>query len=75
MEKREDVASILSQLDLHDIEETLSQPYHTAGPGRPPRSPFGIFKALMVKQLRNIPATGSSTGASGTTRPSERSAT
>ena len=56
MEKREDVASILSQLDLHDIEETLSPPYHTAGPGRPPRSPFGIFKALMVKQLRSIPS-------------------
>ena len=46
MEKREDVASILSKLDLHDIEETISQPIHTAGPGRPPRSPLGIFKAL-----------------------------
>jgi transposase len=56
MEKREDVASILSQLDLHDIEETLSQPYHTAGPGRPPRSPLGIFKALIVKRLRSIPS-------------------
>jgi transposase len=56
MEKREDVASILSKLDLHDIEETLSQPYHTAGPGRPPRSPLGIFKALIVKQLRSIPS-------------------
>jgi transposase len=56
MEKREDVASILPQLDLHDIEETLSEPYHTAGPGRPPRSPLGIFKALTVKQLRTIPS-------------------
>jgi len=56
MEKREDDASILSQLDLHDIEETLSPPYHTAGPGRPPRSPLGIFKALIVKQLRSIPS-------------------
>src|SRR4030042_5244862 len=56
MEKREDVASILSKLDLRDIEETLSQPYHTTGPGRPPRSPLGIFKALIVKQLRSIPS-------------------
>src|SRR4030042_286422 len=56
MEKREDVASILSQIDLHDIEQTLSEPYHTAGPGRPPRSPLGIFKALIVKQLRSIPS-------------------
>ena len=56
MEKREDVASILSKLYLHDIEQTISQPYHKTGPGRPPRSPPGIFKALIVKQLRNIPS-------------------
>jgi transposase len=56
MEKHEDVASILSKLDLHDIEEIVSQPYHQEGPGRPPRSPLGIFKALVVKQLRTIPS-------------------
>lgn len=56
MEKHEDVASILSKLDLHDIEKTISQPYHEVGPGRPPRSPLGIFKALIVKQLRRIPS-------------------
>ena len=26
------------------------------GPGRPPRSPLGIFKALVVKRLRRIPS-------------------
>ena len=56
MEKREDVASILSQLNLHDTEQIISQPYHKTGPGKPPRSPLGIFKALIVKQLRNIPS-------------------
>ena len=56
MEKPEDVASILSKLDLHDIEEIIIQPYHQEGPGRPPRSPLGIFKALVVKQLRTIPS-------------------
>jgi hypothetical protein len=56
MEKHEDVASILSKLDLHDIEEIITQPYHREGPGRPPRSPLGIFKALVVKQLRTIPS-------------------
>ena len=54
MEKHEDVASILSTLDLDDIEETVSQPYHGTGPGRPPRNPLGIFKALIVKRLRRI---------------------
>jgi hypothetical protein len=56
MEKHEDVASVLSKLDLEDIEETTSKPYHQSGPGRPPRKPLGIFKALMVKQIRNIPS-------------------
>jgi len=56
MEKHEDVVSILSMLDLDDIEETISQPYHETGPGRPPRKPLGIFKALIVKQLRCIPS-------------------
>jgi len=56
MEKHEDVTSILIKLDLDNIEKTISQPYHEAGPGRPPRSPLGIFKALMIKQLRNIPS-------------------
>ena len=56
MEKHEDVVSILSILDLDDIEETVSQPYHGTGPGRPPRNPLGIFKALIVKRLRRIPS-------------------
>ena len=56
MERHEDVESILSMLDLHDIEEIISQPYHKKGPGKPPRSPLGIFKALIVKLLRNIPS-------------------
>jgi transposase len=56
MDEHEDVASILSKLDLHDIEETITQPYHKTGLGKPPRSPLGIFKALVVKQLKTIPS-------------------
>ena len=56
MEKHEDVTSILSKLNLDKIEETISQPYHQTGAGRPPRKPLGIFKALMIKQLRRIPS-------------------
>jgi len=56
MEKHEDVASILSKLDLDDIENTISQPYIKTGAGRPPRKPLGIFKVLMVKQLQHIPS-------------------
>jgi transposase len=56
MECHEDVISILSKLNLDDIEKTISQPYIKTGAGRPPRNPLGIFKALMVKQLRHIPS-------------------
>ena len=56
MEKHEDVTSILSKLNLDKIEKTIKQPYHQTGAGRPPRSPLGIFKALMIKQLRYIPS-------------------
>ena len=56
MEKHEDVTSILSKLNLDNIEKTIKQPYHQTGAGRPPRKPLGIFKALMIKQLRHIPS-------------------
>jgi hypothetical protein len=28
--------------------------YHTEGPGRPPRNPLGIFRALLVMRFKNI---------------------
>ena len=56
MEKPEDVTSILSKLNLDKIEKTIKQPHHQTGAGRPSRNPLGIFKALIVKQLRHIPS-------------------
>jgi hypothetical protein len=50
-----DVAPILSELDPHDIERIVWEPYHEEGPGRPPSNLLGVFKALMVKRLRRIP--------------------
>jgi transposase len=51
-----DIALILSALDLDDIETMVWEPYHRKGAGRPPRNPVGIFKALVVKRLRQIPS-------------------
>ncbi len=51
MEKHEDVTSILSTINLDNIEKTIKEPDHQTGAGRPPRNPLGIFKALMIKQL------------------------
>jgi len=56
MEYIEDVVTILSKINLDDIEKTISEPYIKKGAGRPARNPLGIFKALIVKQLRNIPS-------------------
>ena len=56
MERLGDVALILSALDIDDIEAAVWEPYHREGRGRPPRNPMGIFKALVVKRLRQIPS-------------------
>ena len=56
MERLGNVALILSALDLDDIEAAVWEPYHREGAGRPPRNPVGIFKALVVKRLRQIPS-------------------
>jgi len=56
MEKVDCSSIILSRLDLYDIEEALWEPYRKDGPGRPPRNPLGIFKALIMKRLRHIPS-------------------
>lgn len=54
MEKHENVASILSTLGLHNIEEIISQPYYKTGPGRLPRSPLGILKAFIVMRMKAV---------------------
>ena len=57
MEKPEFSCAILSKLNLDDIERVVKEAYHKEdGPGRPPRKPMGIFKALIVKRLQQIPS-------------------
>jgi len=56
MEKFEGSIFTLSKLDLDDVEETVWGPSHMDGPGRPPRNPMNIFKALFVKRLWQIPS-------------------
>ncbi len=56
MEKNEGSCSILRSLNLDNIEEVVSEAYHQKGAGRPPRKPIGIFKALIVKRVKQIPS-------------------
>jgi transposase len=57
MEEPDFSCTILSKLNLDDIEKVVKEAYHKeGGPGRPPRKPLGIFKALMVKRFWQIPS-------------------
>jgi transposase len=57
MEKPEFSCAILSKLNLDDIEKVVKEAYHHKDdPGRPPRKPMGILKALIVKRLQQIPS-------------------
>jgi hypothetical protein len=64
MKKPESSCVILSTLNLDDIEEVVQKAYHRDGSGGPPRRPIGIFKALIVKRLKQ--ATESCTDGCGT---------
>ena len=55
MDKPEFSCAILSKLDLDDIEKVVKEAYHKIdGPGRPPRKPMGIFKALIVARALQL---------------------
>jgi IS5 family transposase len=56
MEKNASSCSILRSLNLDDIEDAVSEAYHQEGAGRLPRKPIGIFKALVVKRVKQIPS-------------------
>jgi hypothetical protein len=53
MEKPERSCVVLSGLNLDDVESVVREAYHPDGsPGRPPRKPMGIFKAIIVKRVQ-----------------------
>ena len=57
MDKPEFSCAILSELNLDDVEKVVKEAYHHKDdPGRPPRKPMGIFKALVVKRLQQVPS-------------------
>jgi transposase len=56
MEKNDSSCFILRNLNLENIEEVISETYHQQGASRPPRKPIGIFKALILKRVKQIPS-------------------
>ena len=57
MEEHESSRFILSKLKLDDVERIVRGAYHRDGSaGRPPRKPIGVFKALILKRVQQIPS-------------------
>ena len=57
MEEHEGSRFILSRLELDDVERIVQGAYHMKGSvGRPPRKPMGIFKALIIKRVQQVPS-------------------
>jgi len=57
MKRYEALETLFSKADLSFAQKILSEPYHPVdSPGRPNRSPLGIFKAHIVKRIRHIPS-------------------
>jgi IS5 family transposase len=57
MEEHEGSRFILSRLELDDVERIMQGAYHKKGSvGRPPRKPIGVFKALIIKRVQQVPS-------------------
>jgi len=57
MKRYEALETLFSKVDLSFAQKVLTEPYHPVdSPGRPVRSPLGIFKAHIIKRVRHIPS-------------------
>ena len=53
-DEHETLETLFRNIDLSIAEQQLIGCYHTTGPGRPPRSPIGILRALIVMRMKGI---------------------
>jgi len=57
MRRYETLETLFGKVDLSLAETVFNESYHAVGsPGRPPRSPIGVFKAHLLRRLRHIPS-------------------
>jgi transposase len=57
MKRYEALETLFSKVDLSFTQKILNDSYHPAGSrGRSTRSPLGLFKAHLVRQLKHIPS-------------------
>jgi transposase len=57
MKRYETLETLFRKVDLSFAEKVLKEVFHPEdSPGRPPRKPIGVFKAHLLRRLRNIPS-------------------
>jgi transposase len=57
MRRYETLETLFGKVDLFFAEAVVNESYHARDSvGRPPRSPLGVFKAHLLRRLRNVPS-------------------
>jgi transposase len=53
-DEHETLETLFQNVDLSIAEKQARECFHTAGPGRPPRSPLGLLRAFIVMRMKEI---------------------
>jgi len=53
-DEHETLETLFQNVDLNLAETQARQPFHTTGPGRPPRNPLGLLRAFIVMRMKEI---------------------
>ena len=53
-DEHETLETLFRNVDLSIAQQQIIGCYHTTGPGRPPRNPLGILRALLIMRLKGI---------------------
>ena len=57
MKRYETLETLFGKVDLSFAESVVNESYNSKdSPGRPPRSPLGVFKAHLLRRLRHVPS-------------------
>jgi transposase len=53
-DEHETLETLFCNIDLSFAEEAVCRCFHTAGPGRHPRSPVGLFRTFIVMHMKGV---------------------
>lgn len=53
-DEHETLETLFRNVNLRVAESLLRKCFHTSGPGRPPRSPLGLFRAFIVMRMKGV---------------------